>query len=69
MVGQLTGGSDFPSASLLCKWSIVHGAAWTVLEGATSGQTQADEPADDETAQWGHPIGKDLAVLAVKELF
>ena len=57
VIGQLVGGSGFPSASIFCKWSIVHGPAWTPLEGQLSGQTQVDYPADEEMAQWSHPIG------------
>lgn len=44
IIGELVGGSDFPSADLFCKWSVSHGSGWRVLEGAREGQTQIDHP-------------------------
>ena len=44
LIGDLVGGSGFPSGSLFCKWSLVVGGAWRVLEGAKEGQTQVDHP-------------------------
>ena len=44
VIGELVGGSDFPSGSLFCKWSVSHGSSWRVLEGASDGQTQIDHP-------------------------
>jgi hypothetical protein len=34
------GGKDFPSANLFCKFGIVAGPDWRLLEGLDSGQTQ-----------------------------
>ena len=44
IIGDVSGGSNFPSANLFCKWSIKIGAAWKVLEGVSEGQTQVDHP-------------------------
>ena len=44
VIGELVGGSDFPSGNLFCKWSVSHGSGWRVLEGACEGQTQIDHP-------------------------
>lgn len=58
IIGRLDGGSGFPQSSLFCKWSIVAGTPWLLLEGHADGQTQVDNPADGTTAKWSHPIGK-----------
>lgn len=44
LIGDLIGGSGFPSANLFCKWGIAYGAAWKILEGLKEGQTQVDHP-------------------------
>lgn len=44
VIGELEGGSDFPSGDLFCKWSVSLGSSWRVLEGASEGQTQVDHP-------------------------
>ena len=44
IIGELVGGSDFPSGNLFCKWGLVVGSAWKVLEGLQEGQTQVDHP-------------------------
>ena len=44
VIGELEGGSDFPSGDLFCKWSVSHGSGWRLLEGASEGQTQIDHP-------------------------
>ena len=40
VIGELVGGKDFPSANLFCKFGIVAGPDWRLLEGMDSGQTQ-----------------------------
>jgi hypothetical protein len=57
VIGTLAGGSGFPGSSIFCKWAVVHGPAWTLLEGQSAGQTQVDSPADEDMAHWCHPIG------------
>ena len=44
VIGELVGGSDFPSGDLFCKWGVSHGSGWRVLEGLKDGQTQIDHP-------------------------
>jgi len=44
IIGELVGASGFPSQDLFCKWSIVVGQDWTLLEGHDEGQTQVDIP-------------------------
>ena len=44
LIGELVGGSSFPSGDLFCKWGLVVGSAWKVLEGLQEGQTQVDHP-------------------------
>lgn len=44
IIGELVGGSGFPSGNLFCKWGLVVGSAWKVLEGLQEGQTQVDHP-------------------------
>lgn len=43
-VGEITGGRGFPSRDLFCKWEVVHGEGWVLLEGTKDGQTQVDSP-------------------------
>ncbi len=42
LIGELAGGSGFPSSNLFCKWGLATGSAWKVLEGLQEGQTQVD---------------------------
>lgn len=58
VIGELVGGSHFPSAALYCKWSICHGSGWRVLEGEREGRTQIDHPRDGSFSKWSHPIGQ-----------
>lgn len=44
LIGELVGGSGFPSGNLFCKWGLAVGSAWKVLEGLQEGQTQVDHP-------------------------
>jgi B9 domain-containing protein 2 len=57
VIGELVGAHGFESASLFCKWGFVTGAAWKSIEGDVTGQTHIDNPYDDLSARWGHPIG------------
>ncbi len=42
IIGSLRGASFLPpgAQSSYCRWQLVYGPAWTVLEGAAAGQTQ-----------------------------
>ena len=44
LIGELVGGDGFCSTNLFCKWGLVVGSAWKVLEGQHEGQTQVDHP-------------------------
>ena len=44
LIGELVGGSGFSSPNLFCKWGLVVGSAWKILEGQHEGQTQVDHP-------------------------
>lgn len=44
LIGELVGGDGFCSSNLFCKWGLVVGSAWKVLEGQHEGQTQVDHP-------------------------
>ena len=68
VIGELVGGSDFPSGDLFCKWSVSHGSGWRVLEGDSEGQTQIDHPQDGKFAKWSHPIGTCIATYQWMEL-
>lgn len=57
IVATLEGASQFPKPELTCKWAIIAGDDWKLLEGQESGQTQVDLPAEDsEYTVWSHPI-------------
>jgi B9 domain-containing protein 2 len=57
ILGTLEGASEFPNATLCCKWSAVTGEGWSLLEGHASGQTHVDTPLDPSMTIWNHPIG------------
>ena len=65
VIGRLAGGFDFQSNNLFCKWNLISGSAWKVLEGDTEGQTQVDSPSNEAFAVWSHPIGMATFVLLV----
>ncbi|KAJ3389980.1 B9 domain-containing protein 2 [Lobulomyces angularis] len=46
IVGTLIGASQFPASELCCKFSIITGEDWKLLEGFESAQTQVDIPAE-----------------------
>ena len=63
VIGEVIGGKRFGRGSLMCRWTMVYGDGWSVLEGVTEGQTQVDDPwiaagdsADSFDAVWEHPI-------------
>ncbi|KAI8807210.1 b9 domain-containing protein 2-like protein [Cladochytrium replicatum] len=54
--GSIVGASGFPSSELCCKWSILAGEGWTLVEGDSHGQTHVDIPHDPKYTVWNHPI-------------
>ncbi|XP_037090126.1 B9 domain-containing protein 2-like [Pollicipes pollicipes] len=65
LIGQLLGGSGFPSTQLFCRWNIHTGGAWHHLEGLKEGQTQVDNPLLGDTAIWAHPIDVHYTVKGI----
>ncbi|RKO91569.1 B9 domain-containing protein 2 [Blyttiomyces helicus] len=45
IIGSLHGATGFPRSELCCKWSLVSGDAWRLVEGEETGQTHVDLPA------------------------
>lgn len=66
LIGELVGGDGFCSTNLFCKWGLVVGSAWKVLEGQHEGQTQVDHPQDGGFAKWSHPIDIHLATKGLQ---
>eukprot|EP00026_Physarum_polycephalum_P019312 Phypoly_transcript_21272.p1 GENE.Phypoly_transcript_21272~~Phypoly_transcript_21272.p1 ORF type:complete len:176 (+),score=17.78 Phypoly_transcript_21272:55-582(+) len=66
ILGQLVGASGFPSQDLFCKWSIVAGQNWSLLEGLIEGQTQVDVPKNGQMAIWAHPIDVHYATKGIQ---
>ncbi|XP_056395043.1 B9 domain-containing protein 2 isoform X2 [Hyla sarda] len=56
IIGQIVGASSFPQHSLFCKWGVHTGGAWKLLSGTVEGQTQVDNPQNEDMAFWSHPI-------------
>lgn len=56
VVGQILGAFGFPSQNLFCKWGVVAGRSWELLEGLDNGQTQLDLAPDGEPVVWAHPL-------------
>jgi len=44
VIGQIFGASGFSESNLFCKWSVISGDGWRLLEGMHEGQTQVDSP-------------------------
>ncbi|KAI8898191.1 B9 domain-containing protein 2 [Globomyces pollinis-pini] len=65
ILGSLVGASDFPKSQLCCKWSIVSGESWVLLEGETSGRTHVDIPLDPTLSVWSHPLDIHFATKSI----
>ncbi|RKO97422.1 B9-domain-containing protein [Caulochytrium protostelioides] len=66
VVGAICGAKGWPgSANLFCRFEIVAGDHWKLIEGAASGQTQTDDPADGEHCVWNHPLDLHYVTNAV----
>lgn len=44
IIGQILGAEGFRDRNVFCKWGIVAGSTWDLLEGTDQGQTQVDHP-------------------------
>ena len=56
LLGQLQGAHNFKYTSLLCKYEIIAGQGWTLLEGIPSGQTHVDTPLNNTHFIFNQPL-------------
>lgn len=55
-IGRIIGSSGFKSGTF-CRFWIIIGQNWKLVNGLDRGQTQCDTPGDQaETCVWSHPI-------------
>ena len=67
IIGEIVGASGFPSQSLYCKWSLHIGGSWRILGGLKEGQTQVDNPQNENFAAWSHPLDIHLATKGLSD--
>jgi len=66
IVGQILGASGFEQQNLFCKWGVVVGHGWRLLEGYATGRTQIDHPVEEgEMSVWAHPIDLHYATSSI----
>ena len=56
VTGQIVSGRAFGSRPAFCRWGIVAGSAWDLLEGAQDGQTMTALARRSRPVIWAHPI-------------
>ncbi|KAJ3295002.1 B9 domain-containing protein 2 [Borealophlyctis nickersoniae] len=56
VIGTLLGASGFPRPELCCKWALVAGDGWKVLEGDVEGRTQVDLPQKETNNDYTTPF-------------
>ena len=56
ILGNLSGARNFKESSLCCKYEIIAGQGWNLLEGISSGQTHVDSPIEVNQFVWNQPI-------------
>jgi B9 domain-containing protein 2 len=56
LIGTILGASEFSASSLCCRYDIIAGDSWTLLEGNSSGQTHVDSPSNESSVIWNQPI-------------
>ncbi|XP_004933676.1 B9 domain-containing protein 2 isoform X2 [Bombyx mori] len=57
ILGEIQGTTYFPeNYSLFCRYSFQAGCNWTVISGASEGQTVAAEPDELQSVAWSHSI-------------
>ena len=55
-IGRILGCSGFAEGAF-CRWWVVFGPDWKVVNGLERGQTQTDSPTDSSSVcVWSHPI-------------
>ncbi|KAG9389589.1 B9 domain [Carpediemonas membranifera] len=67
LIGQLKGGIGFSQPELSCKYSLVLGEAWKVVDGETEANTQVDEGLPGEMCTWSCPIDVHLTTESVND--
>ena len=57
LIGEIKGGTGFPSSRSFCKFEVKSGLNWTLINGKDVGETY-EEVADevDDFAVWYHPF-------------
>ncbi|KAJ3187747.1 B9 domain-containing protein 2 [Gaertneriomyces sp. JEL0708] len=65
VVGTLLGASKFPNSSLCCRWRVIAGDGWRLLEGDNEGMTQVDVPNDSRFTTWSHPLDLHYATKSI----
>lgn len=66
VIGEIIGASGFPSHNLYCKWSVHVEGSWKLIAGHKEGQTQVDNPQNEEKAVWCHPVDLHFATKGLK---
>jgi len=66
VIGEISGGSGFPSHNLYCKWSVHVEGSWSILAGLREGQTQVDNPENEDFAVWSHPVDLHFTTKGLK---
>lgn len=56
VIGAVAGASGFDERRLFCKWQLVAGGTWDLLEGTDGGQTHVDAAPEGEAHVWAHPV-------------
>ncbi|UXI15696.1 neural stem cell-derived dendrite regulator [Sarcoptes scabiei] len=66
IIGQIVGAENFQTKSLYCKWKLIIGSGWKILEGIAEGQTQIDSTCNGDFACWQHPIDLHLVTKGIQ---
>lgn len=72
LIGQISGGENFNENSLFCKWKLIIGSGWKILEGIAEGQTQVDNSTSSSSSLWNnfvcwsHPIDLHLVTKGIQ---
>ncbi|KAM7299943.1 putative B9 domain-containing protein [Ixodes scapularis] len=66
--GQILGARGFDGSNLFCKWKLIFGDGWTLVEGCKEGQTQVDRHRwEEDRAVWSHPIDVHLTTRGIQD--
>ena len=56
VTGQIVSGRAFGARAAFCRWGVVAGPAWDLLEGVQDGQTMTAFAPRTRPAVWSHPV-------------